>query len=160
MIPGREGFGDHASRIARSLQREEEAQIPNGVLELRFLKQDEVFDSIHPHGKFAPGSPQVLGYQIAEETCLRCHNTDSYGGHKAGKSWSTLGRAAQINPTAFARYIKDPQSVNAFAQMPGFAGYDDATLLALTAYFQSVVSEEKLKRPSQQPQPEKSLENR
>jgi hypothetical protein len=121
----------------RVLAYAEEPQIPNGVLELRFSKQDEVFDDIRPHGNFAADSTEMLGYQIARENCFRCHNNDSYGGHKAQKSWSTLGHVAHTSPNNFARYIKNPQSVNAFAQMPGFPGYDDATIKALTAYFQT-----------------------
>ncbi len=125
----------------RVLAYAEEAQIPNGVLELRFLEEDEVFNAMHPRGDFVAGSPEMLGYQIARENCFRCHNSDSYGGHKASMPWSTLGRIAQEKPKIFKRYIQDPQSVNSLAQMPGFPEYDDATLAALTTYFQTFSTE-------------------
>ncbi|MCU1248191.1 MAG: cytochrome c, class [Edaphobacter sp.] len=125
----------------RVLAYAEEAQIPNGVLELRFLEEEEVFNAIHPRGDFAAGSPEMLGYQIARENCFRCHNADSYGGHKASMPWSTLGRVAQNNPKIFERYIKNPQAVNSLAQMPGFPEYDDATLSTLTTYFQTFSTE-------------------
>lgn|SRR6187402_259809 len=115
----------------------EESQIPNGVLELRFLKEDEVLAEIHPRGNFAADSPQMKGGIIARENCLRCHNSGPYGGDKAGRSWEALGRISQTSPSDFARYIKDPKSVNGLAQMPGFPEYDEATLAALAAYFQT-----------------------
>jgi len=119
------------------LAHAEESQIPNGVIELRFLKQDQVLDAIKPRGSFAAGSPQLEGYRIAEENCFRCHNAGSYGGHKAGRSWSSLAHIAQADPKGFAAYIKDPQSQDPTAAMPGNPEYDDATLHLLTAYFQT-----------------------
>jgi len=115
----------------------EESQIPNGVLELRFVKEHELLAAVHPRGHFAADSPQMRGGIIARENCLRCHNSGAYGGNKAGRSWETLGRISQISPIDFARYIKDPKSVNGLAQMPGFPEYDEATLSALAAYFQT-----------------------
>ncbi len=119
----------------------EEAQNPNGVLELRFEKETKVTEATKPPGEFAAGSLQLGGYRIARENCLRCHNTGAYGGHKSGKSWEALEHIAQANPSTFVRYIRDPRSINALAQMPGFPEYDSATLSALTAYFQTFVSE-------------------
>jgi len=122
----------------RTLAHPEEAQIPNGVLELRFVSEDQVFRAIHPRGDFATDSPQMQGYVIARENCFRCHNAGAYGGRKAGISWSSLARIASKKPAYFSAYVKDPQSESAYAQMPGFPDYDDATLAALTAYFQVV----------------------
>jgi hypothetical protein len=122
----------------RTLAHPEEAQIPNGVLELRFVREDQVFRAIHPKGDFAADSPQMQGYVIAKENCLRCHNAGEYGGRKAGISWSSLARIASKKPDYFSAYIKDPQSESPYAQMPSFPDYDDATLAALTAYFQVV----------------------
>lgn len=122
----------------RILAHSEEAQIPNGVIELRFLDQDEVLSAIRPHGKFAKGSPQMQGYQIAEEDCFRCHNAGNYGGHKAGITWRVLGKIARKRPKYFREYIKDPQAESDYAEMPGSPEYDDPTLAALTAYFQTV----------------------
>lgn len=120
------------------LAHEEEAQIPNGVLELRFEKEDEVFHAIEPRGDFSAGSPQMQGYLIAQQNCFRCHNAGAYGGRKAGISWSVLGKMATTKPEYFKAYIKDPESESAYAEMPGFPEYDDATLAALTAYFQVI----------------------
>ena len=94
----------------RTLADSEEAQIPNGILELRFVSEDQVFGAIHPHGDFAEGSPQMQGYVIARQNCLRCHNAGAYGGHKAGISWSSLAGIANTKSGYFSAYIKDPQS--------------------------------------------------
>lgn len=122
----------------RILAHAEEAQIPNGVLELRFLKQDEVLQAIEPRGDFPAGSPQLQGYLIAQQNCFRCHNAGAYGGRKAGISWSVLGKIATTKPEFFKGYIKDPESESAYAEMPGSPEYDDATLAALAAYFQAI----------------------
>jgi len=122
----------------RILSHSEESQIPNGVIELRFLNEDEVLEAIRPRGSFAANAPQVQGYQIAKENCLRCHNAGVYGGHKAGITWSVLGKIARNRPKYFRAYIRDPQAESDYAEMPGFPEYDDATLAALTEYFQSV----------------------
>jgi hypothetical protein len=115
----------------------EEPMIPNGVVELRFLKEDTVFDSIRPPGTFAADSSVMQGYQIAKQNCFRCHNAGEYGGHKSGRSWTSLARIAKSEPNGFAAYIKDPQGQDPSAMMPGNPDYDDATLHALTAYFQT-----------------------
>ena len=132
----------HASFTPRFkiLAHDEESQIPNGVLELRFLKENEVLAAIRPHGNFAAGSPEMKGYQIAEQNCFRCHQSGDYGGHKAGRSWTALAKIANADPKGFEAYTKDPQSQNAYAQMPANPGYDDATLHALTAYFKTFVA--------------------
>jgi hypothetical protein len=129
----------HASFTPRYhiLAHAEEAQIPNGVTELRFLKEALVLDSIRLQGKFAEGSPEQQGYLIAQQNCFRCHNSGNYGGHKSGRSWRSLARIAQSDPAGFAAYIKNPQSQDPAAIMPGNPEYDDATLHALTSYFQT-----------------------
>jgi hypothetical protein len=121
----------------RILAHADEAQIPNGVIELRFLKEDVVLGAIRPQGSFAGNSPEMLGYRIAEQNCFRCHNAGNYGGHKAGRSWKSLARIARGDPRGFAAYTKDPQSQDDNALMPPNPEYDDATLHALTAYFQT-----------------------
>ena len=108
------------------------------MLELRFLREDEVFHAIEPRGDFAADSPQMQGYLIAQQNCFRCHNAGAYGGSKAGISWTVLGKIATTKPAYFKAYIKEPQSESAYAEMPDFPDYDDATLAALTAYFQVI----------------------
>ena len=122
----------------RILAHAEEPQIPNGVLELRFEKEDEVFGAIKPQGDFAAGAPQMQGYVIAQQNCFRCHNAGEYGGRKAGITWRVLGKMAATKPGYFKAYIKDPASQSAYAEMPGFPEYDEVTLAALTAYFQAI----------------------
>jgi hypothetical protein len=126
-----------ASRY-RILGHSEEPQIPNGVLELRFLNEENVLDAIRPHGNLPSNSPAMRGYQIAKEDCFRCHNAGDYGGHKAGITWSVLGKIARKRPAYFKAYTKDPQAESDYAEMPASPEYDDATLNALTAYFQTV----------------------
>ena len=120
------------------LAHQEEVQIPNGVVELRFLKENEAYASIRPSGNYLPGSAQIHGYRIARENCFRCHNAGEYGGTKAGISWSVLGKIARKRPAFFRAYIRDPLEESDYAEMPGFPEYDDATLHALTAYFQTI----------------------
>jgi hypothetical protein len=128
----------HPSFTSRyqTLAHPEEAQIPNGVLELRFVDERKVSEAISPRGTFTAGSPQMQGYLIAQENCFRCHNAGAYGGHKAGVSWNSLSKMANTKPGYFRAYIKDPQTEDAYAQMPAFPDYDEVTLAALTAYFQ------------------------
>jgi hypothetical protein len=118
----------------------EEVQIPNGVAGLRFLKEDEVLHAIRPHGNFAANSLQMQGFQIARENCFRCHNAGDYGGVRAGITWRVLGKIARKRPTFFRAYTRDPQAESDYAEMPGFPEYDDATLRALTAYFQTIAA--------------------
>jgi hypothetical protein len=117
------------------LAHAEESQIPNGVLEIRFLSEDDALGAIRPRGNFAAGSPQLEGYEIAEQNCFRCHNAGPYGGRKSGISWLALAKLASEHPAYFSAYIKNPQEESAYAEMPGFPEYDNATLAVLTAYF-------------------------
>ena len=126
----------------RVLAYSEMSQIPNGVVELRFLNETAVFSAIHPAKSFPLNSPEISGYRIAQGNCLRCHNEGAYGGHKAGIPWTTIGHTAMADPKKFANYIRNPRSVNAFAHMPGFPMYDNATLSALTAYFKTFATEQ------------------
>lgn len=119
------------------LSHPEEAQIPNGLRELRFLDEDKVLTAIKPQGTFTENSPEQQGYRIAREDCFRCHNQGEYGGHKAGRTWQRLAKLASEQPDFFAAYIRDPKSQYALAQMPGEPNDDDATIKALTAYFAS-----------------------
>jgi mono/diheme cytochrome c family protein len=128
------------------LSHADEAQIPNGVIELRFLRQDVVLDAIRPRGSFAENSPEMLGYRIAQQNCFRCHNAGEYGGQKSGWSWQSLAHVAKVEPGGFAAYTKDPQSQDPTAEMPGNPEYDDATLHALTAYFQTFAAAADTKR--------------
>jgi mono/diheme cytochrome c family protein len=119
------------------LSHTDEAQIPYGVIGLKFLKQDVVLDALRPKGEYTRDSAVMQGFRIAFENCFRCHNQGVIGGHKAGVAWNILARYATWDPAGFAAIIHDPKSKNSAAKMPGNPEYDAATLQALTAYFQA-----------------------
>ena len=119
------------------LSHADEAQIPWGVVRLEFRDEKKVFGAIAPRGPHAQDGEVRNGLRIAEQNCLRCHNAGREGGKKSGRPWEFLGRMAASSPKDFAAYIRAPQTKNPQAQMPGNPDYDDATLNALTAYFQT-----------------------
>ncbi len=120
-----------------TLSYQERPQVPTEVVGLEFTRQKNVFDTISPPGKFAADSPEMLGYRIAREDCLRCHNRGLAGGTKANRSWAVLSKRAIDDPVLFARSIQDPRSVDRKATMPANPHYDAATLAALTTYFRT-----------------------
>lgn len=124
------------------LAHEDEPQIPWGVVRLEFRNEKTVFGAIAPPGKTASNPAVQNGYRIAQQNCFRCHNQSSEGGQKAGRPWLVLSAWASGSPDYFSAYVRNPQSKNPHAQMPGNPGYDDATLLALTAYFRTFTSRE------------------
>ena len=115
----------------------EEPQIPWGVVRIEFRDEKIVFGAIAPRGPHAQDREVLDGFQIAEQNCFRCHNAGSEGGLKSGQSWESLVALAAASPKDFAAYIRAPLSKNPQAQMPANPQYDDATLAALTAYFQA-----------------------
>ena len=117
------------------LSHADEAQIPFRVVRLDFRSESQVFGAIAPHGEFAPGSPVMDGYRIAQQNCYRCHNMGDEGGHMASVSWLVLGALAKGNPEFFAKYVRNPQALNPRSQMAASPGYDDQTIAALEAYF-------------------------
>jgi mono/diheme cytochrome c family protein len=119
------------------LSHADEAQIPFGVVGLKFFKEDAVLAVLRPKGEYAPDSAVMQGYQIAFQNCFRCHNQGVFGGRKAGVAWNTLARYATWDPAGFAAVVHDPKSKNPAAKMPGNPEYDADTLHALTAYFQA-----------------------
>ena len=123
------------------LSHAEEPQIPWGVVRLDFRDEKAVFDAIAPNGAYAADVRVQAGYRIAQQNCLRCHNEGDEGGRKAGRPWEVLSAWATSSPAYFAAYVRDPQGKNAKAKMPGNPGYDDATIHALTEYFQNFSAE-------------------
>ena len=117
------------------LSHSDEAQIPFQVVRLDFRNESEVFGAIAPHGNFAPGSPVMDGYRIAQQNCYRCHNMGAEGGHMASIPWPVVGALAKGNADFFARYVRNPQAVNPASRMAASPEYDDATIAALRAYF-------------------------
>lgn len=127
------------------LTEEEEPQIPWGVVRIEFRDEKTVFGAIAPRGPNAAAPEVQAGYRLAQQNCFRCHNLGSEGGEKSGRDWAVLSAWAATAPEYFAAYVRNPQAKNAKAQMPGNPGYDDATIHALTAYFQTFSSQEKEK---------------
>jgi mono/diheme cytochrome c family protein len=119
------------------LSHEDEAQIPWSVVRLEFRNEKEVFGAIAPNGPHATAPSVQAGYRIAQQNCFRCHNMGKEGGAKAGRPWQVLAAWAAASPEYFTAYVRNPRSKNPQAQMPGMPGYDDKTLAALAAYFES-----------------------
>jgi hypothetical protein len=119
----------------------EEPQIPWGVVRLEFRTEKAVFGMIAPQGTHAAAS--MAGYRIAQQNCFHCHNKGSEGGQKSGVPWEVLSALATTSPEYFAAYVRNPRAKDPHALMPGNPGYDDATLSALTAYFQTFSSLDK-----------------
>jgi hypothetical protein len=117
------------------LSHTDEAQIPFQVMHLDFRSETQVFGAIAPHGDFAPGSPVMNGYKIAQQNCFRCHNMGAEGGHMASVPWPVIGAMAKSSPEFFARYVRNPQALNPQSKMAASPGYDDQTIAALRAYF-------------------------
>jgi mono/diheme cytochrome c family protein len=126
----------------------DEAQIPWGVVRLEFQSEKNVFAAIAPHGPQAAEALVQAGYRIAQQNCFRCHNMGEQGGMKAGRPWRILSAWASSSPKYFADYVRNPQSRNPQAQMPGNPGYDDRTVAALIAYFSTFSKEDS---PQQNP---------
>jgi mono/diheme cytochrome c family protein len=119
------------------LSHQDEPQIPWGVVRIEFRDKTMVFGAIAPHGRHAADSSVQAGYRIARQNCFRCHNMGREGGQKSGRPWLVLSAWATASPEYFAAYVHDPRAMNPHALMPGNPGYDDATLQALIAYFQT-----------------------
>jgi mono/diheme cytochrome c family protein len=125
------------------LAHPDEPQIAWGVVRLEFGSEKTIFGAIAPSGPRA-GEPAVQeGYRIAQQNCLRCHDMGGVGGQKARRPWLVLSAWATASPEYFAAYVRNPRSRNPQAQMNPNPTYDDATLEALTAYFQTFSSGEK-----------------
>jgi mono/diheme cytochrome c family protein len=125
------------------LSHRDESQIPWGVVRIEFRDEASTFGAIAPKGPNAQSAAVQAGYRIAQQNCFRCHNSGDEGGQKAARPWLVLSTWANASPEYFAAYTRDPKSTNPRAQMPGFPGYDDKTLQALTAYFRTFNSQEK-----------------
>jgi hypothetical protein len=113
-------------------------QLPDQVVELEFRKLKNVLDPITPPVSLYPsGSPERIGFTIAQQNCLRCHSAGPYGGTKGGLSWEAIAKLAKSDGTTFSKFVHDPKSVDPKSQMPGNPGYDAETLQAIAAYFKS-----------------------
>jgi mono/diheme cytochrome c family protein len=125
------------------LAQEDEAQIPWGVVRLEFRNEKSVLGAITPRGPRANEPLVQAGYRIAQQNCFRCHNMGREGGLKSGHPWLVLSAWATASPEYFGGYVRDPKKKNPHAEMPGNPGYDDVTIRALSAYFQTFTRQEK-----------------
>jgi mono/diheme cytochrome c family protein len=125
------------------LSHEEEPQIPWGVVRLDLRSEAVVFHAIQPRMPGAASREVQDGFRIAQQNCFRCHNSEQEGGTKAMRPWTVLATWAAASPEYFAAYIHDPKSKNPDSQMEGFPNYDEATLRALTKYFQTFADNKK-----------------
>jgi mono/diheme cytochrome c family protein len=125
------------------LSHSDEPQIPWSVVRLEFREENAVFAAIAPRGPQAQDQQIQAGYRIAQQKCFHCHNMGSEGGQKAGRPWMVLAAWATASPSYFAAYVHNPKENNPNAQMPSLPEYDDATLRALIAYFQTFTAREK-----------------
>jgi mono/diheme cytochrome c family protein len=124
----------------RLLGHEDHAQQPAQVVTLHFDTAQKVLGSITPpqSNDGHPASLEVMqGFRIAQQNCFRCHNSGVYGGTKAKQSWQTLAKIASRKPKYFAAWVHEPRAIDPKAEMPANLEYDQATLDALTRYFQS-----------------------
>jgi mono/diheme cytochrome c family protein len=125
------------------LAHSDEAQIPWGVVRLEFRDERAAFKAISPRGPHAQDAAVQAGYRIAQQNCYRCHNMGREGGPKAGRSWAVLGALAFASPDYFSAYVREPKKKNPRAEMPGNPSYDEETIGALRAYFQTFAPPER-----------------
>ena len=130
----------HFVPTASILSQQEVAQIPWGVVRLEFWKEETLLRSVAPHGPAAADPIVQSGYGVARQNCLRCHGPESEGPWKGKLSWEGIAFFASQSAKNFAAYVRDPQSQAKDAQMPGNPDFDDPTLQALIAYFQTFQS--------------------
>jgi mono/diheme cytochrome c family protein len=123
------------------LAHADEAQVPYGVVGLKFFDEAAVLKELRPSG--AQPAAVMQGYRIALQNCLRCHRSGEIGGTKSPFGWPQMALIAQGNPAAFGKYVLRPNAVNLEANMPANPDYDAATIAALTAYFRSFAPEAK-----------------
>jgi mono/diheme cytochrome c family protein len=119
----------------RVLSHEDEAQVPWGVVRIDFEDENRVYAPIEPIGPHAHDVNVQKGYAIARQNCFRCHSRGGEGGEKSKRPWDVVARRAVTDPRYFDEYVRHPRRLNPASQMAASPGYDDATLLALRAYF-------------------------
>jgi mono/diheme cytochrome c family protein len=119
------------------------AQIPWGVVRLEFRTPEAVFGAIAPRSPNVSDPAVQAGYRIAQQNCFRCHAQESAGPQKSQFTWLAIAFIASDSPRTFSEYVRNPQSVAKYAQMPGNPSYDDATILALLSYFRTFFAQGK-----------------
>jgi cytochrome c2 len=126
------------------LSHKDEAQDPYGVVRIEIHDEQSMLTRLRPVLRYTRDSPEFMGYQIAIQNCLRCHNRGSDGGDKAKRSWYQLSAWAYSNPESFKQYIHAPMQVMPCSRMLAQPSYDSQTLEALTVYFRSFLTTQPL----------------
>jgi hypothetical protein len=121
------------------LSHEDFPQHPAEILQIKLLPPDSLFSGIAPPNAahLPPDSPILDGFRIAQQNCVRCHRSGATGGTKAHDTWQQLAEIAKTRPEFFAAWTHNPQSIDPHDRMPPNLKYDQATLKALTRYFQT-----------------------
>jgi mono/diheme cytochrome c family protein len=121
------------------LAHQDRAQYPAEILSLKLIPAASLFAAITPpdSAQLPSDSPVLDGFRIAQQNCFRCHNSGGTGGTKSHQTWQHLGEVAKERPEFFAAWTQNPQSLDPKAKMPPNLKYDQATLKALTRYFQT-----------------------
>jgi mono/diheme cytochrome c family protein len=133
----------HFTPSFKVLAHEDEAQIPWGVVALEFLNEKAALAGIEPQGATADAPDVEAGYRIAQQNCFRCHGPANLGSLKGKLTWDGIALFASQAPKNFAAYVRNPKSVVPNAEMPPNPHYDEPTLEALTAYFDTFAPSEK-----------------
>lgn len=110
-------------------------QLPTGVSKLILYDETSALASLRPPAK-APASA-LQASRIIAVNCLRCHSNGKIGGTKSPFGWPQMALIAQGNPSAFGKYLVQPNRVNPEATMPPNPEFDAATVAAITAYFKA-----------------------
>jgi mono/diheme cytochrome c family protein len=133
---------DHFVPAFRALSHEDRQQVPSWIVRLKFDATADVMATIAPRGRDATDAKVIAAGRIAQQNCLRCHNSGTYGGTKAQRSWATLGSVAARDPVRFAAYVHTPKNVNSRAKMPPNPQYDEETRAELARYFAAFAIED------------------
>lgn len=122
----------------RLLAHEDFPQHPAEVIRLKIIPES-LLSAIAPRiFDLAPSNPISIGFNIAQQNCIRCHNSGEVGGTKAGLTWQHIAEVAKARPDYFAKWVHNPQSIDPKATMYPNLKYDQPTLDALTRYFQAL----------------------
>ena len=121
------------------LAHEDRAQRPAEIVRIKILRPEQLFAAIAPpdSAQLPPDSPVIEGFGIAQQNCFRCHNSGETGGTKAHQTWQHVGQVAKARPDFFAAMVHDPQAIDPHSKMTPNMQYDQATLKALTRYFEN-----------------------
>lgn len=116
-------------------------QEPDGMTKIVVDTDEGLFASISPKGTKATDGDVMNGFRIASQNCFRCHNAGTYGGTKAGVSWTEVASIARKRSQYFGKWVHDPHAMRSRAEMPANLDYDHATLTALQRYFSTFAVE-------------------